>query len=57
MTDIVQEHRTLVRAFEVGDLKAMTKALDDHINIQTHAVDFIGLIARRRAMRESAENT
>lgn len=54
MADIVQEHRTLVRVFEAGDLKAMTKALDDHINIQTHAVDFIGLIARRRAERASA---
>jgi DNA-binding GntR family transcriptional regulator len=57
MADIVQEHRTLVRVFETGDLKAMTKALDDHINIQTHAVDFLGLIARRRAERESADNT
>ena len=57
MADIVQEHRTLVRVFETGDLKAMSKALDDHINIQTHAVDFIGLIARRKAERESAGKT
>jgi DNA-binding GntR family transcriptional regulator len=57
MADIVQEHRTLVRVFEGGDLKAMTKALDDHINLQTHAVDFISLIARRRAERESADDT
>ena len=57
MADIVQEHRTLVRVFETGDLKAITKALDDHINIQTHAVDFLGLIARRRAERESVDNT
>jgi GH24 family phage-related lysozyme (muramidase) len=57
MADIVQEHRTLVRVFETGDLKAMTKALDDHINIQTHAVDFLGLIARRRAEREPVDKT
>jgi len=57
MADIVQEHRTLVRVFETGALKAMTKALDDHINIQTHAVDFLGLIARRRAERESVDST
>jgi DNA-binding GntR family transcriptional regulator len=57
MADIVQEHRTLVRVFTTGDLKAMTKALDEHINIQTHAVDFLGLIARRRAKRDMADNT
>ncbi|MEZ0167910.1 GntR family transcriptional regulator [Microvirga sp. TS319] len=57
MAEIVQEHRTLVRVFEAGDLKAMTKALDDHINTQTHAVDFIGLIARRRAERSSDDKS
>jgi DNA-binding GntR family transcriptional regulator len=56
MAEIVEEHRTLVRVFESGDLDAMTKALDDHINIQTHAVDFLGLIARRRSERGSTDN-
>jgi DNA-binding GntR family transcriptional regulator len=55
MADIVEEHRTLVRVFEAGDVERMTKALDDHINVQTHAVDFLGLIARRRSERKSAE--
>jgi len=57
MADIVQEHRTLVRVFETGDLNAITRALDDHINIQTHAVDFLELIAQRRSDRKSVSNS
>ncbi|MGO4570566.1 GntR family transcriptional regulator [Microvirga sp. 2TAF3] len=53
MADIVEEHRTLVRVFGTGNLERMTKALDDHINVQTHAVDFLGLIAQRRSEREA----
>jgi DNA-binding GntR family transcriptional regulator len=54
MADIVDEHRKLVSVFASGDVEGMTKALDDHINVQTHALDFLAIIERRRAERDSA---
>lgn len=51
MADIANEHRTLIQVFESGDVTRMAQALDDHINVQTHAVDFQGIIARRRSER------
>jgi DNA-binding GntR family transcriptional regulator len=49
MADIVDEHRTLIAAFRAGDPAAMGKALDDHISVQAHALDYGGIIERRRA--------
>jgi DNA-binding GntR family transcriptional regulator len=49
MAAIVDEHRALLRAFRSGDPQAMARALDEHISVQTHAVDYLGIIARRRA--------
>jgi DNA-binding GntR family transcriptional regulator len=49
MSDIVDEHRTLIAAFQAGDPAAMGQALHDHISVQAHAVDYSGIIGRRRA--------
>ncbi len=57
MADIVDEHRKLVNVFASGDVEGMTKALDDHINVQTHALDFLAIIERRRAERDAADKT
>ncbi|MDF2812938.1 MAG: GntR family transcriptional regulator [Microvirga sp.] len=57
MADIVDEHRKLVSVFASGDVEGMTKALDDHINVQTHALDFLAIIERRRAERDSADRS
>jgi DNA-binding GntR family transcriptional regulator len=57
MADIVGEHRKLVSVFASGDVEGMTKALDEHINVQTHAVDFLGIIERRRAERASVDKS
>jgi hypothetical protein len=54
MGDIVDEHRTLLAAFRVGDPAAMGQALDDHISVQAHAVDYGGIIERRRAELDQA---
>jgi len=53
MADIVDEHRRLLGVFASGDIDRMAHALDEHINVQTHAVDFLSIIARRRSERSA----
>lgn len=55
MSEIVEEHRTLIAVFRAGDITTVGKALEEHISIQTHAVDYAGIIARRRAELPSQE--
>jgi DNA-binding GntR family transcriptional regulator len=55
MSEIVNEHRTLITVFHSGDPAAMGQALGDHISVQTHAVDYAGIIARRRAELERSQ--
>ncbi|MBF9232817.1 GntR family transcriptional regulator [Microvirga alba] len=57
MSDIVNEHRILIKVFESGDVTRMAQALDDHINVQTHAVDFQGIIERHRTERTKRSKT
>ena len=45
---IIEEHRTLLAVFHSGDIEATARAIEDHISVQTHAVDFDAIIARRR---------
>lgn len=52
MAAIVEEHRVLLRAFHVGDIPALAAEIEDHIRVQTRAVDFDTIIARRRRERE-----
>jgi DNA-binding GntR family transcriptional regulator len=54
MPEIVEEHRVLTAVFRKGDVDAMAQALEEHIDVQTHKVDFEGVVARRRAEREAA---
>lgn len=54
MVDIVDEHRTLIKVFASGNLSRIAKALEDHIDVQTHAVDFQGIIERHRAERSKS---
>ena len=49
MVDIVDEHRALIAVFRSGDTQAVARALEEHIGVQTQAVDYPGIIARRRA--------
>jgi DNA-binding GntR family transcriptional regulator len=49
MGAIVDEHRMLIDVFRSGDAAEMARAIDDHISVQTHAVDLQSIIARRRA--------
>jgi len=49
MAAIVEEHQALVQVFRSGDPQAVARALEEHIGVQTHAVDYPGIIARRRA--------
>ena len=49
MDAIVEEHRAFIRIFRSGDLPDVARALNEHISVQTHAVDFAAIIARRRA--------
>lgn len=57
MTDIVEEHRKLARVFASGDVDGMTQAIDDHINVQTHALDFLAIIERRKAERDARDKS
>ena len=54
MADIVDEHRKLVNVFAPAS-HGMAQALDEHINVQTHAVDFLAIIERRRAERDAPD--
>lgn len=49
---VVDEHRVLLDVFRSGDIDAMGAALDEHINVQTHAVDFHAIVERRKADRD-----
>ncbi len=51
MTEIVEEHRVLADVFRAGDAEALTQALREHIDEQTHRIDFESIVARRRAER------
>ncbi len=53
MQGIVEEHRILLEAFARGDAAALDRALEEHVRIQTDAVDFERLIAERHEMRRS----
>lgn len=54
MDAIIEEHRVLLRVFRSGDVQAMAAEIEDHILVQTRAVDFDTIIARRRTEREEA---
>lgn len=54
MPEIVDEHRRLAEVFGTGDVEALCSELDDHISAQTHAVDIVGVIDRRRIARDRA---
>jgi len=55
MAEIIEEHRILLAVFGTGDIEAIARALTDHIEVQTHRVDFEGIIAQRRAARSLSE--
>jgi DNA-binding GntR family transcriptional regulator len=56
MAEIIEEHRVLMAVFRTGDVEATTLALKEHIDEQTHRVDFESIVAQRRAARSlSAE--
>ncbi len=54
MAAIVEEHRVLLRAFRAGDQAAMAAEIEEHIRVQTNAVDFEAVIARRRNQRRAS---
>lgn len=49
MTEIVQEHRELIRVFRSGKVANMARAISDHIDVEIHKVDLEKIIAERRA--------
>ena len=49
MTDIVDEHRTLIRVFASGNAADMALAISDHIDVEIHKVDLENIIAKRRS--------
>lgn len=55
MAEIIEEHRVLLRVFGTGDIDAVSRALTDHIEVQTHQVDFENIVAQRRAARSLSE--
>jgi DNA-binding GntR family transcriptional regulator len=57
MTEIVEEHRILMDVFRTGDVEATALALKEHIDEQTHRVDFEGIVAERRAARSRSTET
>jgi DNA-binding GntR family transcriptional regulator len=54
MPEIVEEHRVLTTVFRRGGEAAMAAAIEEHIDAQTHRVDFEEIVARRRAERDGA---
>lgn len=48
MSDIVDEHRVLLRVFEGGDLTEVARTIHDHIDVEIHKVNLENIIARRR---------
>jgi len=55
MAAIIDEHQVLLDVFATGDLEAVARALTDHIEVQTHQVDFEGIVDQRRAARSLSE--
>lgn len=53
MEAIVDEHYRLIAVLRSGDIAAIGAELDDHINVQAHAVDYIKIIERRKAARDA----
>src|SRR5262245_16197843 len=53
MEAIVEEHYRLMDALRSGDIAAIGAELDDHINVQAHAVDYIKIIERRKQARDA----
>lgn len=51
MDAIIEEHRVLIQVFRSGELPAIRAEIEDHIRVQTRAVDFDTIIARRRTER------
>jgi DNA-binding GntR family transcriptional regulator len=54
MPGIVDEHRDLLAVIERGDIRAIRRALDEHIAVMNHALDYEAIVAARRAAREAA---
>jgi DNA-binding GntR family transcriptional regulator len=54
MHGIVEEHRCLLAVFARGDAAALDRAIEEHVRVQTDAVDFERLIAERRALRQKS---
>ena len=54
MQGIVDEHRRLLDAVLAGDAAALDRALEEHIRVQTDAVDFERIIAQRRECAPNA---
>ncbi len=52
MHGIVEEHRILLEVFTRGDAAALDRAIEEHVRVQTDAVDFERQIAERREMRQ-----
>ncbi|OJY33957.1 MAG: hypothetical protein BGP06_11725 [Rhizobiales bacterium 65-9] len=59
MTEIVDEHRTLIDALRSGNIDAITSAIREHIGEQMRRVNFEGVINRLREERsvEGADQT
>jgi DNA-binding GntR family transcriptional regulator len=51
MQGIVDEHRRLLEAVLAGDAVGLDRAIEEHIRVQTDAVDFERIIAERRELR------
>jgi len=51
MQGIVEEHRVLLAAFTSGEAERLDRAIEEHIRVQTGAVDFERIIAERRDLR------
>ena len=54
MKAIVEEHRALLRVLRSGDAAAVAAEIEDHIQVQTRAVDFGEVAACRRRERDGA---
>ena len=52
MHGIVEEHRILLEVFARGDAADLDRAIEEHVRVQTDAVEFERLIAERREMRQ-----
>lgn len=53
MAGVVEEHVDLLAVFEAGDIEAIGRALDEHITVMNHAMDYEAIVARRRRERDA----